>query len=157
MYVCMDGCMYGWMDTACTYMCVYADPSTTCPSVYVCTYACMYVCSYVCMYVCTYVRMCMCVCVCVCVYASSQAMVQFMNASFSLNDLHTFLDKLGLERPSKVVIEGENRPEFVNFEPQLDIQQLAGMYIGGRKGGWICVYIHTCVFIYSYIHKYTNT
>ena len=67
---------------------------------------------------------------------NQQSMVQFQSASFAQDDLDQFLKLFKLPNvPVKVV--GVNNASYVNYEPQLDIQMLAGVGRGATTWAWI--------------------
>ena len=63
-------------------------------------------------------------------------MVQFSGASFRPSDLHAFCAEFGIPQPP-VHVHGINNPDMVNFEPQLDMQMLAGVGRGAQLTAWI--------------------
>ena len=66
----------------------------------------------------------------------TQAMVQFSGASFRQSDLDLFCTKFQVPQP-KVSVHGINNPNMINFEPQLDMQMLAGIGRGAHLVAWI--------------------
>jgi len=71
-------------------------------------------------------------CCCCC----PQSMVQFSRASYRPSDLDAFCERFGVPVPNVHVV-GVNNASWVNFEPQLDMQMLAGVGRGAELWAWI--------------------
>ena len=63
-------------------------------------------------------------------------MVQFSGASFQQSDLVDFCHDFDLPVPNVTVV-GVNNPSRINYEPQLDMQMLAGVGRGAELWAWI--------------------